>query len=75
MTVTDVLPDITVTKTADPTHVPETGGDVTFTFVVENHGVEGSHAHQPDRLSLRRPEWQGDLHNQRCDPGGRQLLL
>ena len=37
---TDVLPDITVTKTADPTSVPETGGDVTFTFVVTNNATE-----------------------------------
>ena len=36
----DVLPDISVTKTADPTSVPETGGDVTFTFVVTNDGLE-----------------------------------
>jgi len=31
-------PHITVTKTADPTSVPETGGDVTFTFDVLNDG-------------------------------------
>jgi len=31
-------PRIEVTKTADPTSVPETGGDVTFTFVVANTG-------------------------------------
>ena len=37
---TDVAPDIKVIKTADPTHVPETGGDVTFTFVVQNIGPE-----------------------------------
>jgi len=36
----DVAPAIRVTKTADPTHVPETGGDVTFTFLVENIGDE-----------------------------------
>ncbi len=35
-----MAPDISVTKTADPTSVPETGGDVTFTFVVTNDGVE-----------------------------------
>ncbi len=40
VTVTDVLPEIAVTKTADPTSVPETGGDVTFTFVVTNNSVE-----------------------------------
>ena len=31
-------PRIEVTKTANPTSVPETGGDVTFTFVVANTG-------------------------------------
>ena len=40
VTVTDVMPDISVTKTANPTAVPETGGNVTFTFVVTNNGVE-----------------------------------
>jgi hypothetical protein len=33
-------PAIRITKTADPTHVPETGGSVTFTFLVENIGQE-----------------------------------
>ena len=33
-------PTIEVTKTADPTAVPETGGDVTFTFVVKNTSTE-----------------------------------
>ena len=36
----DVLPDISVTKTADVASVPETGGDVTYTFVVTNNGAE-----------------------------------
>jgi hypothetical protein len=40
VTFVDVLPDITVVKTASPTSVPETGGDVTFTFVVTNHNGE-----------------------------------
>ena len=40
VTFTDVAPDITLTKTANPTSVPETGGDVTFTFLVENIGQE-----------------------------------
>jgi uncharacterized repeat protein (TIGR01451 family) len=38
--VTDVLPVITVDKSANPTAVPETGGDVVFTFVVTNGSVE-----------------------------------
>ncbi len=37
---TDVLPTIEVTKTANPTSVPETGANVTFTFTVENIGPE-----------------------------------
>jgi len=37
---TDVTPSILVTKTADPTSVPETGGYVTFTVTVENNGTE-----------------------------------
>jgi len=36
----DVLPDITVTKTADPISVPETGGNVEFTITVTNNGDE-----------------------------------
>ena len=40
VTFDDVAPAIRITKTADPTHVPETGGNVTFTFLVENIGVE-----------------------------------
>ena len=35
-----MAPAIEVTKTADPTAVPETGGDVTFTFVVKNTSTE-----------------------------------
>ncbi len=33
-------PTIDVTKTADPTSVPETGGNVIFTFVVKNTSTE-----------------------------------
>src|SRR5690606_5701230 len=40
VTFDDVLPDISVMKTASPTSVPETGGNVTFTFRVTNAGVE-----------------------------------
>lgn len=36
----DYLPDIAVTKTANPTSVPETGGSVTFTVVVTSSGVD-----------------------------------
>jgi len=40
VTITDVLPMIGVTKTANPTSVPEPGGDVTFTFEVMNTSPE-----------------------------------
>lgn len=36
----DVLPSIAVTKTADPTSVPEPGGTVTFTVRVDNTSAE-----------------------------------
>ena len=39
---TNVLPTIEVTKTANPTVVPETGGDVLFTFKVKNTSSEES---------------------------------
>jgi hypothetical protein len=42
VTFTDVLPDISVQKTADPTSVPETGGSVAFTFVVTNNSAEAA---------------------------------
>ena len=42
VTRTDVLPDITVTKTANPTAVPETGGNVVFTFRVTNNSAEAA---------------------------------
>jgi hypothetical protein len=40
VTFTDVLPDIEVIKSADPTSVPETGGEVTFTYEVTNKSLE-----------------------------------
>jgi VCBS repeat-containing protein len=39
---TDVLPDIAVIKTGLPTSVPETGGNVTFTYVVTNNSTEAA---------------------------------
>ncbi|MCL2503953.1 MAG: hypothetical protein FWE94_05015 [Coriobacteriia bacterium] len=36
----DVLPEIKITKTADPTVLPETGGNAHFTFTIENTGPE-----------------------------------
>jgi hypothetical protein len=38
----DVLPEISVAKDAAPTSVPETGGDVTFTFMVTNKATEAA---------------------------------
>ena len=38
--IVDVLPVIEVVKTANPTLVPETGEDVTYTVVVTNHSIE-----------------------------------
>ncbi len=40
VTFVNVPPGISVTKTANPTLVPETGGNVTFTFVVTNNAPE-----------------------------------
>lgn len=40
VTFSDVPPAIKITKTASPTTLPESGGDVTFTFLVENIGEE-----------------------------------
>jgi uncharacterized repeat protein (TIGR01451 family) len=40
VTFDDVPPVIVVTKTANPTSVPETGGNVLFTITVENTGTE-----------------------------------
>ncbi len=40
VTFSDVPPSISVTKTAQPTSVPETGGDVLFTVTVQNTGTE-----------------------------------
>jgi len=40
ITYTDVLPDISVTKTANPTSVLAPGGQVEFTFVVTNNADE-----------------------------------
>lgn len=54
----DVLADISVTKTANPTSVPETGGDVTFTVLVENDSDE------PVTLNSLVDDVFGNLHGQ-----------
>ena len=40
VTFTDVLPSITVNKVANVNEIPETGGDVTYTFTVTNNTAE-----------------------------------
>ena len=40
VTFTDVAPTVVVTKTANPTTLPETGGNVTFTVDVQNTSFE-----------------------------------
>ena len=65
VTFTDVAPLIRVTKTASPTSVPETGGNVTFTFVVANSGVE------PVTLTTLVDDTFGDLNGKGdCVTGG-----
>ena len=60
--VVDILPDISVTKTANPTSVPETGGNVVFTFVVTNNSSE------PFILNSLTDDRFGDLDGQgTCD--------
>ncbi len=40
VTVIDVLPEISITKTANKSVIPFSGEDVVFTFVITNHSVE-----------------------------------
>ena len=42
VTFVNIPPDLSVTKTANPTSVPETGGSVTFTFAVINNAAEAA---------------------------------
>ena len=42
VTFVNIPPDISVTKTANPISVPESGGNVTFTFVVTNNAPEAA---------------------------------
>jgi hypothetical protein len=58
VTLVDVLPDITVTKDASQTSVPETGGDVSYTVKVVNNSDE------PVRLSSLSDDKFGNLHGQ-----------
>ena len=62
---TPPTPVIEVTKTADPTSVPETGGDVEFSIRVINNGLENitidSLSDTNFNLSVRCPDAQGTL--------------
>lgn len=40
VTIIDVLPEISITKTANKSVIPFSGEDVVFTFVITNHSVE-----------------------------------
>ena len=65
VTVIDVMPSISVVKTADPTTVDEPGGSVTFTVVVTNNSVE------PVMLTDLTDDVYGDLHGKgTCATGG-----
>ncbi|HEY3210032.1 MAG TPA: hypothetical protein VGL18_09625, partial [Actinomycetota bacterium] len=67
VTVTNVDPSITVTKTASPTSVDEPGGSVTFTVEVKNTSV----ATDPVTLTSLTDSIHGDLNGQgSCATGG-----
>ena len=80
--ITDVAPSIDVTKTADPTSVPEPGGPVQFTVEVENTSVSSdpvtitSLVDDPDGAGpavADRPERQGHLLRAADDPARRHV--
>jgi len=52
VTVTDELPDISVTKTADPLSRPEPGGEFTYTFIVTNDRRQRGQRRHRDRGRL-----------------------
>ncbi len=56
--ITDVLPEISVDKTASPEWLPAGGGSATFTVVVTNHSVE------PVTISSLVDNVYGDLNGQ-----------
>ena len=53
-TFADVPPTIVVTKTADPTTLPEPGGDVTYTVSIENTVGRVGDGHCADRRPVRQ---------------------
>ncbi len=63
MTITDVLPRIAVTKTADPSQLDAPGGDVTYTVTIANLVEE------PLTVVAIEDDKLGDL----ADPGNRQV--
>ncbi|MGZ9277055.1 MAG: VWA domain-containing protein [Candidatus Limnocylindrales bacterium] len=65
VSLTDVLPTISVDKTADPTILDEPGGQVTFTVVVTNDSIESV------TLDSLVDDVHGDLDGRgSCDTGG-----
>ena len=59
VTITDVAPTATVTKTASPTSVDEPGGNVTFSVTVSNTGTAESVS-----LTALVDDVHGDLNGQ-----------
>jgi hypothetical protein len=59
VTITDVLPAITVTKTASPTSIDEPGGPVSFTVRVDNTGTA-----EPVTLTTLSDDIHGDIDGQ-----------
>ena len=60
VTVDDVQPAMTTVKTANPTNVPEPGGDVTFTVELTNDSVAGD----PITIDSLVDDIHGDLNGQ-----------
>jgi hypothetical protein len=60
VTINDVLPDITVLKTADPTTVLEPGGLVTFSVLITNNSVSSD----PVTINSLTDDVHGDLNGQ-----------
>jgi hypothetical protein len=60
VTIEDVLPEISIVKTASPTEVLEPSGQVTFTVVVSNNSVSSD----PVTISSLTDDIYGDLNGQ-----------
>ena len=68
VTITDVLPNIGLTKDANPTQVGEGGADVTFTVVVSNTSVE------PVVITVLDDSIYGDIGASCLDAGNNSLI-